>query len=70
MPWKSDSEIRIDRCERVFTNSVLTPTRFDGRALLEDIPPSTIVGDDDKELEELLNFERYHELVTLAANKG
>ncbi|KAI8343357.1 alternative splicing regulator-domain-containing protein [Chlamydoabsidia padenii] len=54
MPWQGDTTIRIDR--------------FDGRSLLDFIPPSTLghtgtIDDEDFDDREELNFERYRDLV-------
>ncbi|CAG8808036.1 1596_t:CDS:2, partial [Gigaspora rosea] len=53
MQWQGDAETRIDR--------------FDGRALLDYLPPDipnlSILPTDERDLQEELNFERFRDLV-------
>ncbi|CAG8748455.1 20496_t:CDS:10, partial [Racocetra persica] len=53
MQWQGDAETRIDR--------------FDGRALLDYLPPNvpnlSVLPTDERDLQEELNFERFRDLV-------
>lgn len=73
MAWQGDEETKIDRqesfwCmigEKLFV--LILSNRFDVRALLDFIPnvnkATQVLPQEEKDLMDELNFERYHDLV-------
>lgn len=78
MPWPVDPDIRIDRyaTKQPLHIMILTTClfRFDGRSLLDYIPGPYTKQDfatkEDKDIQDELNFERYHDLVEMERLEG
>lgn len=78
MPWPVDPDIRIDRyaIKQALHIMILTTClfRFDGRSLLDYIPGPYTKQDfatkEDKDIQDELNFERYHDLVEMERLQG
>lgn len=76
----------IERCLSVFSvkrnfknKEIITYDQYDGRAILDDLPEEVPIkydytleskGDDDKDLEIMLNYERYNMLVDAYRTSG